>query len=426
MRPDVPAPRATEPVLSAHGAWSAVHLEHLSLVDFRSYPAADLDLGPGVTVLLGGNGNGKTNLLEAVGYLATMASHRVAGDAPLVRQGAPAAVIRARVRRGDRMATTDVQITPGSALRVHVNRHPVARPRRSAPLLRAVIFAPEDLALVRGEPDRRRRLLDELAVARAPRLAGVRSDYERVLRQRSALLRSLRAAAPGARTAAAAALDVWDSHLADTGADLLVGRCLALAALTPYAVAAYHDVSGGNGMLDLRYEARGLSRSGAGVLDLGPADAHHLLVESGAADVRDQVREALAAAAVARRRDEVERGACLVGPHRDELELRVRGLPARGYASHGEAWSLALALRLGAFDLLGAEDDPDTQPVLVLDDVFAELDEARRQHLADRAARAEQALVSAAVGKDVPPAAGGRTVSVVRDPGTGLSRLEAA
>ncbi|MGF1662702.1 MAG: DNA replication/repair protein RecF [Kineosporiaceae bacterium] len=401
-----------------------MHLEHLSLVDFRSYPAADLDLGPGVTVLLGGNGNGKTNLLEAVGYLAALASHRVAADAPLVRQGADAAVIRARVRRGDRVATTDIEITPGSGLRVQVNRHPVARPRRSPPLLRAVVFAPEDLAVVRGEPDRRRRLLDDLATVRAPRLAGVRSDYERVLRQRAALLRSLRAAAPGARAAAAAALDVWDSHLADTGADLVVGRCQALAALTPHAVAAYDEVSGGAGPLDLRYEARGLSAPG-GEVDLGPDGTHHLLVESGSAEVRERVREALASAAAARRRDEVERGACLVGPHRDELELRVRGLPARGYASHGEAWSLALALRLGTFDLLSAEDEPGAQPVLVLDDVFAELDGARRRHLADRAARAEQALVSAAVAEDVPNPSRGRVVSVVRDPGTGLSRLVA-
>lgn len=402
-----------------------MHLEHLSLVDFRSYPSAELDLDPGVTVLLGGNGNGKTNLLEAVGFLATLSSHRVAGDAPLVRQGAGAAVIRARVRRGERVATTDVEITPGSGLRVQVNRHPVPRPRRSPSLLRAVVFAPEDLAVVRGEPDRRRRLLDDLAVARTPRLAGVRSDYDRVLRQRAALLRSLRAAAPGTRAAAAAALDVWDSHLADTGADLVVGRCQALAALSPHAVAAYHDVSGGNGPLELRYDARGLSGSGSEV-DLGPEGAHHLLVDSGAGEIRERVREALAAAAAARRRDEVERGACLVGPHRDELDLSVRGLPARGYASHGEAWSLALALRLGTFDLLSADDEPGAQPVLVLDDVFAELDGARRRHLADRAARAEQALVSAAVAEDVPDPTRGRVVTVARDPGTGLSRLAAA
>jgi DNA replication and repair protein RecF len=176
-----------------------MHLEHLSLVDFRSYREAELDLGPGVTVLLGGNGNGKTNLLEAVGYLATLASHRVAADAPLVREGAGAAVVRARVRRGERVATTEVEIRPGSALRVHVNRHPVARPRRSPTLLRAVVFAPEDLAVVRGDPDRRRRFLDELATARSPRLAGVRADYERVIRQRTALLRTLRSAAPAAR-----------------------------------------------------------------------------------------------------------------------------------------------------------------------------------------------------------------------------------
>jgi DNA replication and repair protein RecF len=410
-----------------------MHLEHLSLVDFRSYPAADLELGPGVTVLLGGNGNGKTNLLEAVGYLATLASHRVAGDAPLVRDGAAAAVIRARVRRGDRVATTDVEISPGSGVRVHVNRHPVARPRRSPSLLRAVVFAPEDLAVVRGDPDRRRRFLDDLATARSPRLAGVRSDYERVVRQRSALLRSLRSSSPAAKASASAALDVWDDHLAEAGADLVLGRCQALAALTPHAVRAYDEVSGGSGPLAVRYEARGLAAAGAGDPGPGGDGGHDVLVDlpadradPAAADVRARVRDALRAAAAARRRDEVDRGACLVGPHRDELDLRVRGLPARGYASHGESWSLALALRLGIFDLLSAEDDPAAQPVLVLDDVFAELDAARRRHLAGRAARAEQALVSAAVPEDVPVDLSGRTVSVVRDGGTGESRLSAA
>jgi DNA replication and repair protein RecF len=418
-----------------------VHLEHLSLADFRSYREADLDLGPGVTVLMGGNGNGKTNLLEAVGYLASLASHRVATDAPLVREGADAAVIRARVRRGERVATTDVEIRPGAALRVHVNRHPVARPRRSPTLVRAVVFAPEDLAVVRGDPDRRRRLLDDLAVARSPRLAGVRADYERVVRQRTALLRTLRSSSPAARSSASAALDVWDAHLAEVGADLVVGRVETLAALSPHAVAAYDEVSGGAGPLALRYDARGLGdEAGSLDVDLRPGLGSGLGVAAGTGGVdaepsraqdpsvghpalRESVRDGLRLAAAARRPAEVDRGACLVGPHRDDVELQVRGMPARGYASHGESWSIALALRLGAFDLLGDEDDPDAQPVLVLDDVFAELDAARRRHLAGRAARAEQALVSVAAAEDVPVALAGRVVTVTRDPGSGSSTL---
>lgn len=397
-----------------------MHLEHLALVDFRSYETADLPLGPGVTVLLGGNDNGKTNLLEAVGYLAALASHRVATDAPLVRTGAERAVIRARVRRGERTATTDVEIRPGSPLRVQVNRAPVARPRRAPSLLRAVVFAPEDLALVRGDPDRRRRFLDDLVVARTPRLAGVRADYERIVRQRTALLRSLKAASSAARAAAGTALDVWDEHLAGAGAELVEARLEALRRLTPHAVAAYDEVSGGGGPLSLGYEARGLPDGLPAGLDGEGA---------GGEEVRAVLAAAYREAALRRRRDEAERGVCLVGPHRDDVEIGIRDLAAKGYASHGEAWSAALALRLGSFDLLSGEDDPQAQPVLVLDDVFAELDAARRGHLARRAGAAEQALVSVAAAEDVPAAlatsgSAVRTARVVRDPATGLSQVE--
>ncbi len=386
-----------------------VHLEHLSVVDFRSYPAADVTLCPGITVLLGGNGHGKTNLLEAVGYVATLASHRVAADAPLVRSGAERAVIRARIRRGERVATTDIEISPGSAVRVQINRVAVPRPRRSSGLLRAVTFAPEDLAIVRGDPDGRRRFLDDLLVARTPRFAGVRADYDRVVRQRTALLKSARASSSAARSAAMATLDVWDSHLVAAGAELLCGRLDVLAALDPYLRAAYEAVSGHPQTAQADYVARGVLDD-AELAGMDRADAERLLARS----------------AGERRTAEIDRGTCLVGPHRDDLLLSIGGLPTRGYASHGESWSMALALRLAAFDLLRSDGDAAAEPVLILDDVFAELDSDRRRHLMDRATSAEQALISAAVADDVPMGLTARTWQVTRDRATGVSQVREA
>jgi len=411
-----------------------VHVEHLSVADYRSYPAADLALAPGVTVLLGANGHGKTNLLEAVHYVATLASHRVALDAPLVRRGAERAVIRARIRRGERSATTDVEISTGSGVRVQINRVAVPRPRRSPGLLRVVTFAPEDLAVVRGDPEGRRRFLDELLVTRSPRFAGVRLDYERIVRQRSALLKSARAASSAARPGVTATLDVWDAHLAESGADLLCGRLEVLAALTPFLRGAYAEVSGQPGAADVSYVARGLGGGdgpddGGGVAgrdeDRGQGRPDEVAVGAAAAESpdREALRQALLAAAAGRRQDEIDRGSSLVGPHRDDVLLQIGGMPVRGYASHGESWSMALSLRLGAFDLLRSDGEIDAEPVLILDDVFAELDSQRRGHLARRAATAEQALISAAVAADVPDLLTGATFHVSRDPKTGDSAI---
>ena len=390
-----------------------MHVEHLSLHDFRSYATAEIELGPGVTTLVGDNGQGKTNVVEALAYLATLGSHRVASDAALVRAGAARAVVRGRLRRGERSALVELEITPGRANRAQVNRSPVPRPREVLGLLRTVVFAPEDLAIVKAEPEARRRFLDEVLVASAPRYAGVRSDYERVVRQRSALLRSMRAMRGPAREAAGATLDVWDAQLAQVGAELLAGRLTVLAALEPYAVSAYGDVSGVPDALRLRYRARGLHpsvRRSEEQLPEPPAD-------------RLQLHDALLAASEQARPAEVERGTSLVGPHRDDVDLHVNGLPARGYASHGESWSAALALRLGSFDLLRADGGEGGEPVLVLDDVFAELDSNRRRHLAERAVAAEQALVTAAVPADVPVEVAGRVLRVRRDAVTALSTV---
>jgi DNA replication and repair protein RecF len=458
-----------------------VHLTRLALIDFRSYAGAELSLEPGVSTLLGPNGQGKTNLVEAAAYVATLGSHRVATDAPLVRSGAERAILRAAVTSGDRDSLVEIEINPGRSNRARLNRAPVTRPRQVLGVLRTVLFAPEDLALVKGDPEQRRRFLDDLLVASAPRYAGVRADYERVLRQRTALLKSLRGhpgrtgrsgarayahagapreAAPGGTGhngedqnglsqdglsqdgtdrdgagqggrdqdgtgqdgtgqdgtgtgqdraprngrpvlagPAARTLDVWDEHLATAGAELLAARIALTATLRPLVARSYSAVAGAGAVeagISYRQSLRMPGPSGTAEPAEPTADAARLA---------DGLREALAAA----RGEELERGVCLVGPHRDDLELRIGDLPARGYASHGESWSMALALRLSAFDALrdGGED-----PVLLLDDVFAELDTGRRERLAGLVAGAEQVLVTAAVPADVPGALHGARFDV--------------
>jgi DNA replication and repair protein RecF len=371
-----------------------VYLTRLGLTDFRSYADLSLELGPGVTTFSGPNGEGKTNLVEAIGYLAILGSHRVATDAPLVRQGAERAVLRAAVTSAHGSALVEVELNPGRANRARLNRAQLPRPRDLLGTLRTVLFAPEDLALVKGDPGDRRKLLDDLLVATAPRYAGVRADYERVLRQRTALLKS--AGAKGhlrgpARESMTATLDAWDAQLARAGAPLLSGRMRLVTVLRPLVAAAYDSVSGGPP-------------------SAGPAMAYRCSVDgAGPDDDGPGLEAAMLKALAAVRASELDRGVCLVGPHRDELELSVGGRPARGYASQGESWSLALALRLASFELLRRERE---DPVLILDDVFAELDTGRRDRLAAMVAGAEQVLITAAVPADVPGALAGERFTV--------------
>ena len=372
-----------------------MHLAHLSLTDFRSYAAVEVALGPGVTAFLGSNGQGKTNLVEAVAYLATLGSHRVAADAPLVRVGADRAVVRASVVRDGRPVLLEVEVNPGRANRARIGRAPVPRAREILGVLRTVLFAPEDLALVKGDPGERRRFLDELVIARAPRLAGVRADYDRVLKQRASLLKSAGAARRGGRGAGPydlSTLDVWDAHLAHAGAELVAARMALVSALRPLVDKAYDDVSSGSGPVSLDYRST-LEAGAPGGL---PGD-------------RVELEQVMLAALAAARPNEIERGANLVGPHRDELAIGLGATPAKGYASHGESWSLALALRLGSYDLLR---DEGPEPVLLLDDVFAELDSSRRERLAARVVDAEQVLVTAAVEQDVPARLAGARFAV--------------
>jgi len=370
-----------------------VFVTHLSLVDFRSYPVADVPLGAGVTVFTGANGQGKTNLVEAVEYLATLGSHRVATEAPLVRHGADKAVVRARVQAAPddaRQLLLEVEIIPGRANRASLNRSPLRRPRDLLGALRVVVFAPEDLAIVKGDPAERRRFLDELVTSRWPRLAGVRADYDRVLKQRSTLLKSLSGRGP--RPVAAEAegtLSVWDETLARLGAEIVEARLATLADLQPLLQEAYADIAPSRNEASASYHSSALP-------DGGPLS-------------RDELAAVLVERMQQRRPEEIARGVSLVGPHRDDVTLALSGLPARGYASHGEAWSLALALRLGSLAVL-REDG--VEPVLVLDDVFAELDETRRERLARLTVTAQQVLITAAVAADVPAVVDGRRYTV--------------
>lgn len=374
-----------------------MHVKHLSLVDFRSYPSAELDLGPGVTALVGPNGHGKTNLVEAVGYVAGLSSHRVATDAPLVRRGASRAAVRVVVTRGGRDTLIELEIVPGGSNRARMNRAPVPRPREVLGALRTVLFAPEDLALVKGDPDGRRHFLDDLLVARVPRFGGVRTDFERVLRQRNALLKS---AGPAIRSGRGdvRTLDVWDTHLAGAGAELLSGRLRLVHLLAPHVSTAYEAVSAGSAPASIAYRST-----------LGED------VQADEPPGREVLQARLLDALARSRPQELERGVSLVGPHRDDLMIGLGSSPAKGYASHGESWSLALALRLASYELLRADtgSEGDGEPVLILDDVFAELDSGRRDRLAQLVSGAEQVLVTAAVPEDVPDVLDGARVDVM-------------
>ncbi len=348
-----------------------------------------MQLEPGATVFLGANGNGKTNLLEALGYVSTLSSHRVAGDAPLLRAGVSQATVSATVINLGRELTVDVELNGGAANRARINTSPVRRPREILGILQTVLFAPEDLSLVRGDPGERRRFLDELLTVRRPRMAAVRSDYERVLRQRSALLKT------AGRSRDLSTLDVWDGHLATHGVALLAERLKLVDALEPYLVSAYASIAPGSRPAALRYRST----------------------------VPEPSEGAFLRELAAVRSKELERGVCLVGPHRDDLELILGDEPAKGFASHGESWSFALSLRLAAFELLRTDG---SDPVLLLDDVFAELDRRRRAALAAVAAGAEQVLITAAVAEDVPEELAARRVGVqmIADAGGRHSVLE--
>jgi DNA replication and repair protein RecF len=393
-----------------------VYLEHLSLTDFRSYAQVDLALEPGVTVLVGYNGIGKTNLMEAVGYLATLSSHRVSSDAPLLRFGTDRALVRARLVRGDQTTILELEINAGRANRGRINRSNPVRARDLLGICQTVLFAPEDLALVKGDPANRRRFLDELLASLIPHHAATRSDYDRVLKQRNALLKSARS---GKFTSGhEATLDVWDQHMARAGAELLHARLELVERLRPHLARAYAELTDASKPADATYrstlqnqmddDGAPLAGSPRGVAGdaVGTEDLRRLSVE--------QLTERYVLAFAESRKKELERGISLVGPHRDELELVLGQAPAKGYASHGETWSMCLSLRLASYYVM--LDDARTggsAPILILDDVFAELDVQRRRKLAAIVSGAEQVLVTAAVDADIPEELSGRRVKVI-------------
>lgn len=374
-----------------------MRLTSLDVVDFRSYASAQVSFELGVSTLLGRNGQGKTNLIEAAGYVATLGSHRVAADAPLIRHGSTTAIIRAGVHRDGRDSLVELEIVAGRANRARLNRSMLSRPRDVLGTLRTVLFAPEDLALVKGEPTERRSFLDNLLVARQPRWSGVRQDYDKTLKQRNAVLKSIRAGRSfgrgsgqsGGDETALATLSVFDTHLAQIGAALSYARLRLLHDLRPYLDEAYAQISASDRNMAATFSYRSSLHEDVA------AD-----IAGGAVPEQAALQEAMLTTMQQRTTAERERGVSLVGPHRDDVVLSLGEIPAKGYASHGESWSIALALRLASFQLL--RHDLGTDPVLILDDVFAELDSGRRTRLADMVRDCEQVIVTAAVAHDVP------------------------
>ena len=393
-----------------------MQLTALDLTDFRSYPHLSLAIRPGITVLVGPNGQGKTNIVEAVWYLATLSSHRVPHDAALVHRGQSTAIVRASFVRAGRPLQVDLEITPGRSNRARLQGQNVPRLRDLLGEVRAVLFAPEDLGLVKADPEGRRRFLDELLFEIAPRFAAVKADYDRVLKQRGNLLKQMRSMRRGGSgrsvggldpaDSAASTLEVWDQQLARFGADLLRARLHLVNRLGPHLGYSYLRVAtdeGAEQALDLPPDQRGEVNSPASiryrssVLDQLDAPVGTL---PGIRELQDAMLTMLAAG----HDEEIDRGVTLTGPHRDDLEIRLHDFPAKGYASHGESWSLALALRLASYDLLRLEEGDlgDGEPILILDDVFSELDTRRRDRLGRIVTDASQVLITTANDSDIP------------------------
>lgn len=377
-----------------------MHVTHLSLTDFRNYARAEVALQPGAVLFVGRNGQGKTNLVEAVAYAGSAASHRASSDHALIRSSAESAIVRLRVQHDERAVVIEIELNRSAPNRAKANRSPI-RLRELPRYFASVIFAPEDLSLIRGDPAVRRKFLDTLVVQRTPRLAGVIADYERVVRQRNSLLKTARASrlpADGLTT-----LDVWDERLVSLGTELIMARAELVEALRPHVSRAYSAVAGDDQVtrisLRLTVDADVDGSVDDVVHDGDGAAAAGNTAKPG--DTAKQIAHRFRSRLAERRRAELDRAVTLVGPHRDDLELELNGLPARGYASHGESWSYALALKLASAEVLRA-DSVAGDPVVILDDVFAELDEGRRERLADAVGGFEQVLITAAVGADVP------------------------
>ena len=356
-----------------------MHVISLTAVDFRSYSFVEINLEPGVTTFIGSNGQGKTNLVEAISYCSTLSSHRVSQDLPLVKSDQPRAIVRTGVKNLDRTNWLEVEIWPSKTNKAKLNGSECKKTKEILGILQTVTFSPEDLILVKGDPGERRHFLDELLVQKSSSYAGVKSDYDRVLKQRNALLKSAGPARKNNLESVLATLDVWNDQLVNFGSQIIFARNQIINELLPYVSKSYAELAPTSKALNIKYLPNVSSETMA-LTDLVTA-------------VKEKLQE--------RQQDELDRGLTLVGPHRDDMEIFIGELPAKGYASHGESWSVALALKLASFDLLKATS-PAGDPVLILDDVFAELDAARRNQLILRVKNVEQVLITAAVMEDVP------------------------
>ncbi|SDM52318.1 DNA replication and repair protein RecF [Cryobacterium flavum] len=380
-----------------------MRVTHLSLTDFRNYANAEVGFVPGPNLIVGRNGQGKTNLVEALGFLSTLGSHRVSTDKAMIRSGQDAGIIRARLEYNGRDILAEVQLNRSGQNRAQVNRS-VIKTRDLPRYFSSVVFAPEDLALVRGDPSGRRKFLDQLLVLRSPRLAAVLSDYDRVLKQRNTLLKSARAS--GVRGNQLSTLDIWDERLVEFGSEIIDERAKLVQQLGEPLRAAYRAVVNEDHGPAL---VASLSILGADEdADLGVLPAS---VPQSAASVESSTNDIFRTALVGLRKRELERGITLAGPHRDDLVFMLNALPAKGYASHGESWSFALSLKLASAQLL-RQESASGDPVLILDDVFAELDLQRRARLAAAIGSFEQVLITAAVLEDVPPALVAHTIHI--------------
>ena len=366
-----------------------MHVKHLTLSNFRNYSTVELPLAQGINLLVGKNGQGKTNLAEAIFYSATLSSHRVSGYLPLIKQGETKAIIRLLARFEDRENLLELELTTEGSNRARINKSETLRVRDVLGYVNAVIFSPEDLDIVKRDPSNRRAFIDELIVQLTPRMAGVYSDYERVLKQRNTLLKSARnmsASASGLST-----LDSWDQSLVRIGSEIIAARFDITSRLAPYLQAAYAAIADEKNDPSIRI------KSSLATNDIDSDGSETFLNTGERQEIEKLFQDQLAAV----RSKEMERGITLVGPHRDDLLLLLGTLPAKGYISHGESWSYALALKLASADLI-RKDARAGDPVLILDDVFAELDSTRRSRLAALVSHNEQVIITAAVAEDVP------------------------
>ena len=366
-----------------------MHVISLAAVDFRNYSFVEINLEPGITTFIGSNGQGKTNLVEAISYCATFSSHRVSQDLPLIKLNQPRAIVRTGVKYLDRTNWIEIEIWPGKSNKAKLNGSECKKTKEVLGILQTITFSPEDLVLVKGDPSERRYFLDYLLVQKSPVYISLKTDYERVLKQRNALLKSSYVARKNNQDSVLATLDIWNQQLINLGSQITFYRNQLINDLLPYVSKAYAELAPSSKALNIKY--------------LPNISSFEMTLEDLKVQMGEKIKE--------RQLDELDRGLTLVGPHRDDVEITIGELPAKGYASHGESWSVALALKLASFDLLKANSRAG-DPVLVLDDVFAELDTSRRNQLISRLNSVEQVLITAAVKEDVPTELGGKKLFV--------------